>query len=140
VVRRQYNNLIDITNSFQFEENQDAKTSFTNHIRQYVTYFTKHPHLLRIIYLESLSKSPRLQKIIPQILEFGQLTTSYLQQLKNKNLAPDIPIKDLRFLFNGCLTFRFVHPHLVKTDFTCSEMESVIEDHTNAIVKLFIRD
>lgn len=126
--------------AFEIKNEIDYRAQFKNQIRAMVSYFAKEPYLIRIVYQESLSKSPRLNKLFPILQAYRHGSGQYLQKLKEVNLLKDIPVEEMTSLFACILTSRFVHDNLFeKLSGRYYNVDELIETHSEGMVQLFCK-
>ncbi len=93
-------------------ELQDPILQYRDHLKKVAQYFASNPEFLKIIYLETLSNSPRLSLIKPMITSLRNSVKRELVFLKNYGFGSALPIDQLMLIFSGCFHAYFIHPYV----------------------------
>lgn len=116
-------------------EKIDPIQQFRDHLKKVAKYFQDHPEFLKIIYLETLSNSPRVKLIRPLIQSLRNSVKRELVFLKNYGFGSDIPIDQLMLIFSGCFHAFFIHPY-IHPEIRGGEDDRVIEEFVDRICDL----
>lgn len=93
-------------------EKQDPLSQFRDHLKKVAKYFAMNPEFLKIIYLETLSNSPRIGLIKPMIKSLRNSVKRELVFLKNYGFGKELPIEQLMLIFSGSFHAYFIHPYV----------------------------
>lgn len=93
-------------------EKQDPLNQYRNHLKKVAEYFALNPEFLKIIYLETLSNSPRILLIKPMIKSLRNSVKRELVFLKNYGFGKKLPIDQLMLIFSGSFHAYFIHPYV----------------------------
>ena len=140
VLNKLYDSQLLTASSFSFDKDKPIKESFREHMYLALSYYSKEPYLLRIIFQESLNQSPLFDKILPKFMEFKHYVELYLKNIQAHGILSDIPISDFYFLLSSIVTTRFVHPHKDEKKVDNYQVEDkVIRRYADSMVKLFFQ-
>lgn len=129
-----------LQNRLVFDDKKDHKESFKVHIKLAVKYLSEHPELMRIIYLESLSDSPRKEKVMELIGLRRLFSLEYLKEVKERGLIPDVSLEEFSFILHGMVITRFMHPVLSEALTGRSNIDdAVIEEYAQTIISVLIK-
>jgi len=113
VIEDAFHALHEIGDSLVFDpEVQDPIAQYEAHLLQVAGYFETNRAFLKIIYLESLTQSPRMEAIQPYIVKLRNSVKKELMYLRHYGFGSHLPIDQVLLLFSGCFHALFIHPYL----------------------------
>lgn len=108
-----FKDLHEIGDALVFDpEREDPLVQYRNHLKKVAAYFVSNPEFLKIIYLETLSNSPRIALIKPMVTSLRNSVKRELVFLKNYGFGSTLPIDQLMLIFSGCFHAYFIHPYV----------------------------
>lgn len=108
-----FKDLHEIGDALVFDpEKQDPLVQYRAHLKQVARYFAANPEFLKIIYLETLSNSPRIGLIRSMIHSLRNSVKRELVFLKNYGFGNGLPIDELMLIFSGSFHAYFIHPYV----------------------------
>lgn len=124
-------------------ENSQPKNltdGFRLRVKNLITFFVEKPYLLKVIFQESLSDSPRVDYILKQSDKFRNFRKENLTNLQEAGLLPVMPLDDLNSLLSGAITQKIMHPKIYHAELDGGKFtQEMIDSHTDSIINLFIK-
>ena len=126
-------------------EVSDPREQFRSFQRAVVEFTVANPENACINYHEALvnrsarKNSDRYQRLLElQVTRYREVTERLLAQAQDAGIIPQMPIDDLWFVWQGAVLHRIITAKQSE-HFTGVPIEDVVDAHTDAIVRIFIR-
>jgi len=126
-------------------EVSDPREQFLSFLRTVVEYTVANPENACINVHEALvnrsvsKNSDRYQRLLErQVTKYREMTERLLAQAQEAGILPQMPIDDLWFVWQGAVIHRIITAKQSE-HFSGLPIEEVVDAHTNAIAKIFVR-
>lgn len=131
-----FKDLHEIGDTLVFDpEQEDPLLQYRTHLKNVAQYFASNPEFLKIIYLETLSNSPRITLIKPMVTSLRNSVKRELVFLKNYGFGATLPTDELMLIFSGCFHAYFIHPY-VHSEINEASSEIVLDSFVDRICDL----
>lgn len=106
---------------------------FKSHLKKVARYFAENPEFLRIIYVESITSSPRFNSIKPLIGAFRNNVEREFLLLREYGYARKFTLNQLILAFSGSFQAWFIHPYMNGVDLIDAEAIEELDSYIDIL-------
>ncbi len=132
-----WNKFAQSTTEFKIDP-ENPRASYTAHIRSIILRQIEQPHLMRMVFYETMLGSPQFEFIKEHIFTFSQILKNELKMGIDAGIIKDLPLNDLYFIYGNAINMRYMTPGVNELiSGTKNDDPAAIDSHINSILELF---